>query len=218
MNALLNSHARESFLVELTDEELFVRACDFDDAGSFEELVRRLRPEYERYFGKRFGLYADALDEALQAAFVRLWSARSSYDPSRAFRPWALRVAFSQVVDFLRARRCDRDVFSLNAPCKSNAGFFEGEDEALSRECDPSIELERLELIDALRRALKRLPACLRQAIELVFYQGMSFQGASKALNVTAGTISRRVAKGAKLLRFYMLESVPCAPRACAAF
>lgn len=218
MNAPLNSLARESFWVELTEEELFVRACDFDDARSFEELVRRLRPVFVRYFGKRYGLDADALEEALQTAFVRLWSARASYDPSRPFRPWAWRVANSQVVDVLRARRSVREIFSLDAPCESEDGSYQGEVEVVAPESDPSSELERLELVSALRRALNRLPVCLRQAIELVFYQGMTFQGASKALNVTAATISHRVARGAKLLRFYMLESSAYAPRRCAAF
>ena len=224
MNALLNSRARDSFLVELTDEELFserseVGDFELDDARRFEELVRRYRPVFARFFGKRFDLSPDMLEEALQSTFVRLWSKRASYDPARPFRPWAYRVAASQVVDVLRANRDARRAFSLDAPCESEDGTFLGEAEFADQGAsDPSSELERRELVVALRNALKRLPTRLQQAIELVFYQGMTFQGASKILNVTAATISQRVARGAKLLRFHMLEGSANAPKRCAAF
>ncbi len=224
MNALLNSRARGSFLVELTDEELFSERSEVDehsevdDASRFEELVRRYRPVFARYFGKRFDLSSDMLEEALQSTFVRLWKKRASYDPSRPFRPWAYRVAASQVVYVLRAYRDERRAFSLDAPSESEDGTFLGEAEIADQEPDPSSELERRELVVALRNSLKRLPICLQQTIELVFYQGMTFQGASKILNVTAATISQRIARGAKLLRLHMLESSSNAPKRCAAF
>lgn len=56
--------------------------------------------------------HAGDLDDLFQETSLKLWEVFGEYDSSRPFLPWALRIAYFQVLRFRKTRSRDRLVFS----------------------------------------------------------------------------------------------------------
>lgn len=52
------------------------------------------------------------LDDLMQETCLKLWQEFEDYDPARPFLPWAMRIAYFQVLRFRKTRSRDRLVFS----------------------------------------------------------------------------------------------------------
>jgi len=56
--------------------------------------------------------HAGDLDDLFQETSLKLWQVFAEYDTARPFLPWALRIAYFQVLRFRKERSRDRLVFS----------------------------------------------------------------------------------------------------------
>lgn len=56
--------------------------------------------------------HAQDLDDLVQETCLKLWREFDDYDPGRPFLPWAMRIAYFQVLRFRKTRSRDRLVFS----------------------------------------------------------------------------------------------------------
>lgn len=82
-----------------------------DPASSFIPLIMSCQRELRNYI---FSLHphAEDLDDIFQETSLKLWNVFSEYDAQRPFLPWALRIAYFQVLKFRKDRSRDRLVFS----------------------------------------------------------------------------------------------------------
>ena len=75
---------------EWTDIELMLRAQN-GDATAFHELVRRYREPLRRFFAAMLTDRSQA-DDFVQETFLRLWLARSRYEPTGKFSTYLFQI------------------------------------------------------------------------------------------------------------------------------
>jgi RNA polymerase sigma-70 factor (ECF subfamily) len=163
------------------DEELMLRVVAGD--------VRAFSAIYHRHSAQAFGLAMrvtgrrTAAEEATQDAFLGLWRAASTYDPSRgALKAWLLSLVRSRSIDWLRrearhSRHVELDDFiTSHLEAKENTEQQVAQDDESRR----------------IRNLLKALPDGQRQAIELAYFGGLTQAEIAVKLNSPVGTIKGR--------------------------
>ena len=135
-------------------------------------------------------------EDAVQDAFMNVWSNASSFDARRgSLRAWLLTSVRNRSIDYLRGRggheRREQglpdEVVLLDAPA------------------DPwrevALSLER----DAVRDAMASLPSEQRQAIELAYFGGYSHAEIADMTRVALGTVKGRIRLGLEKLSSYLV-------------
>lgn len=89
---------------QATDEELFLRYRDRDDADAFVAI-------YDRYaapvfgFLRRFLRNSAAAEDLVQQTFLRMHEARASFDPTLRLRTWIFTIARRLAINLLERER-----------------------------------------------------------------------------------------------------------------
>lgn len=168
----------------MSDEELMT-AYQSGESEAFMLL-------YERYSGKVYGFLSSRLndrahkDDVFQATFLKLHQSREKYDPALPFAPWLFTICRSVMIDSLRQR----------GRVQSNEIL----DELAVERAVALIEPEPSESLD-----LNGLPLVQKQALELRYLTGLSFEEIASRLETTSDNsrqlVSRAVRKLKKLLQ-----------------
>lgn len=82
--------------------DLMARALE-GDAAAYRELLAALAPRLRSFFMRRLSEPADA-EDLVQETLIAIHTRRATYDPARAFAPWAYAVARHKLIDSLRRR------------------------------------------------------------------------------------------------------------------
>jgi len=121
-------------------------------------------------------------------------------------RPHATAATMRRAIDLLRRDRRHNAV-SLNAGT-SDRGSSEGltDQDILSfRDADPSEQSEAAEDRRRIRSALDECPTRLKEVLELVMFQGLTYQQAADTLGIPLGTVKSRMHGAvARLRRTFM--------------
>ena len=126
-------------------------------------------------------------DDAAQDAFLSALDRIETYDRSRPFGPWLMRIATNAAIDLLRRRAVRRT---------------EALDEALAGSSDsPARDAERSELKDRVRAALAELPERQRIAVTLFDLEGYPHAEIAKTLGIPEGTVRSDVFHARRRLR-----------------
>lgn len=169
----------------VTDTELAHRAAAGDPAA-FGALVERWAPTVRRVTRAALG-DPDEADDAAQDAFLSAWTRIGTYDPSRPFGPWILRIATNRAFD--RGRR--RKVRKSEELTDERPGTLAG----------PDVETERSILRERLDRALAALPDRQRVAVTMFDVEGFSHNEIAEVLGVPEGTVRSDLFHGRRALR-----------------
>lgn len=172
----------------MTDSESeLVERCRRGDQAAWRELVSR---HTRKVFGLayRFAGRVDEAEDLTQDVFVKVYQGLHRYRPEQApFGSWLMTVARHQAIDHYRRRREERlraaqeveTLETLPAPGES-----------------PLRSLEREERAQLVRRALRRLPHDLREALILCDLQGLAYEEIASALGIPLGTVKSRINRG----------------------
>ena len=167
------------------DDELIARIAA-GDAVAFAALFRRRQGEVYRFALHMTGC-ASAADDVTQDVFLTVMRDAARFDAGRAPAiAWLCGIARNHA---RRRRVGDRNLAPLE----------EGGEPAAAG-ADPAAELARNERIDAVRRAVLRLPFKYREVIVLCDLQEMSYADAAAALGCAVGTVRSRLHRGRSLL------------------
>lgn len=155
-----------------SDTDLVDRALK-GDADAFAELFGRYYPMIYAFAYRLCFNREDAQDVA-QEAFVRAARSLGSFRKAASFRPWLYRIA-------------------LNASHDSHRSLKRKE--RLAAEVLAHIEKasEQVPDFSPLHGALEALPENLREAVTLVFFEGMNHATAAKVLGCAETTVSWRI-------------------------
>lgn len=82
-----------------------------DRTSGFLDLILRSQQDLRSYL-YHLHPYAQDLDDLFQETSLKLWREFADYDATRPFLPWAMRIAYFQVLRFRKTRSRDRLVFS----------------------------------------------------------------------------------------------------------
>lgn len=178
------------------DEPLMHRVQS-GDTRALELLIQRWSP---RLAGLFYRLTGDphAGDDLLQETFLRVWSARASFQPGARFSPWIHSVARNLAVD--RARNRDRKPLhrAVNSPAGATTTLLGKIPDSATT---PFAAASRLELLARVDEALRGVPEPYREAVVLCDLQRLSYDDAAQVLGVPAKTVSSRLARGREHLR-----------------
>ena len=131
----------------------------------FDAWVRPHLTTLHRYAARQVGP-ADA-DDVVQDALMRAWQRRATYDASRGGPlPWLLAIVRDRSRRHRTRRRVDLDLAAVG---------------------DPATEDARADL--DLERAIRRLPARQREAVDLYYYVGLDVTTVAEVMDCAPGTV-----------------------------
>lgn len=170
----------------------FMRRVQTGDEAALGALMQRWELPVKSVIG-RIVLNASEAEELAQETFVRLWQQRARYRPDASFRPWILAIAVNLARNRLRWWK-RRPVVALEdwteVPTEDGA-VADGE----------TRRLDRAERATAVRDAIARLPADLRETIVLFEYEGMSYAEIAETVGASTKAVENRIARAREKLR-----------------
>ncbi len=133
----------------------------------------------------------DCAQDAVQDAFVSMWSARATYQPSRgSVAGWAMSIVRHRAIYLARRR-------SLAAGREEGPARL---DDQPARDDVPGDFAARIET-EQLVEFLARLPPAQREVIQLGFFDGLTHQEIARRLALPPGTVKGRMRLGLTKLR-----------------
>lgn len=172
-----------------TDEALFARVRNGDDAAAFETLVHRYERELFAYL-RRFLGDASLAEDVFQSTFLAVHRKRAKYVEGRPFRPWLYAIATNQAIDAQRRNRRHR-MASLDRAMRDGDGSFAASVADAHPTGDDTVAQRDAEVW--LLAALDRLPEPLRRTLALVYRSGLKHREVADALGIPVGTVKSRV-------------------------
>lgn len=171
-----------------TDEALLLQYRDTGNEDAFRELVQRYERELFHYLW-RYLHDAGRAEEVFQAAFLRLYQHRYDFRAGQRVRPWLYTIATRLAIDVLR-HAARRPAVSLDAEHGDDATLkllAAGQSES------PEEQAERQEQRQWLRDAITKLPQRLHDALQLVYFNGLTYDDAARRLGIPLGTLKSRL-------------------------
>jgi RNA polymerase sigma-70 factor (ECF subfamily) len=133
----------------------------------------------------------ETAEELTVDVFHDVWRRASSYDPANgSVLGWIMNQARSRAIDRLRYEQR-----------KKRAGDDSKSDTVVSSNEDPQVAFQREEQNHHLRKALSALNHEERQAIEMAFFQELTYREVAVTLNEPLGTVKSRIRSGLSKLR-----------------
>jgi RNA polymerase sigma-70 factor (ECF subfamily) len=180
------------------DRELAGKLAAGDEAA--------LRSAYREFSPAVFGLAMRVLgndaiaEEVTQDVFVRLWEHPERFDPARGtMRSFLLAMTHSRAVERVRAEDSMRRRHET------------AQRQPVEAVDDPGTTMVKRETRHAVRTALAALPDDQRVAIELAYYEGLSYREVAVRLEEPEGTVKYRIRMGMQKMRA-ALRAVEVAP------
>lgn len=177
----------------MSDEQLLLAYRDRADRDAFNQLVHRYERELFSYLRRYLG-DASMAEDAFQATFLQVHLKGDQFEEGRKFRPWLYTIATNQAIDAQRRNKRHRNV-SLDRNTRP-----EGSDDVAalidllaSSEPAPDSNLDVTHQRQWIRDAVESLPEALRQAVNLVYYQGLKYREAADILDIPVGTVKSRL-------------------------
>lgn len=153
-----------------------------------ELLVENYRPAV-RAHALRMLRDAEDANDATQETFVKAFKALASFDSSRPFLPWLMRICSNCCVDQIRDRR-------------RTAEPIEKHEYSL---CDETVDVEGgvedRQDSETVQSAITRLPDRYREIIVMRHYRHMDVNEIASALNKPEGTVKSWLFRARALLR-----------------
>ncbi|MEX0679397.1 MAG: sigma-70 family RNA polymerase sigma factor [Pirellulales bacterium] len=193
----------------LSDEDLLLAYRDSADREAFTELVHRYERELYSYLRRYLG-DAPMAEDAFQATFLQVHLKCDQFEEGRKFRPWLYTIATNQAIDSQRRNKRHKSV-SLDRNTRPEGSDDVGTlmDLLTSREPAPERRMEATNERDWVRDAVAGLPDGLRDAVHLVYYQGLKYREAADILDIPVGTVKSRLHSAILKLNEVWMDSHP---------
>ncbi len=176
-----------------TDEALLL-GIQQQDVGALEELYDRhhriaLAVAYRVLHNRELA------EDAVQEAFLGVWRRPYTYKPERgAAKTWLLTVVRHRAIDITRGRAFSQETQTLD----ERAYAIPSPD--TWAQVDSRLERERI------RNAMAQLPKEQRDAIDLAFFSGHTYQEVAQKTQAPLGTVKGRMRLGMQKLRSLLAD------------
>jgi RNA polymerase sigma-70 factor (ECF subfamily) len=188
---------------QLPDEALMQRMAR-DDTAAFDALFLRHRRAVFSYTLRMVGDGTTA-EDLTQDCFLRVWRARSRYQPTAAFRTWLFTIARRLALDELKKPRTRGMLLAADMAAEEDRPE-EAEPVADPARTNPQEILMSRELARQMEMALAGLPEELREVVVLRDVEEMSYDEIARVLDCPLGTVKSRLNAARRRLRAVALE------------
>lgn len=180
-------------LAAWSDEELLLEYRSAGNRRAFEELVGRYEQELFGYLRHYLG-NAEMADDVFQQTFFQVHLKCDKFEQGRGFRPWLYTIATNQAIDAQRRNRRHKMV-SLDHRFGSDSEDDGGRlgQWVAGALPDPGDQAETNETRESVRRVIDSLSDVTKQALTLVYFQGMKHREVAEALSIPVGTVKSRI-------------------------
>jgi len=125
------------------------------------------------------------------------------FDVGREFRPWLYTIATNEAINSQRKAKRFRVVSQIEDDSK-DCNIVDGIE---SNEPEPFAEQMDREIASKVREAVEQLPKQLKQAVYMVYFQGLTYREAAEEVGIHFTALSLRLKKAVGKLNF-MLKNV----------
>jgi RNA polymerase sigma-70 factor (ECF subfamily) len=167
------------------------------EEAAFDRLVAAYSERLFALFTRFLGPVPER-EDMVQETFLRVLRARQAYQPTARFSTWLYRIAFNLSVN--RTQRT-RSAASLDAIPAGPA--------AVDVELPPESDLERDDVVQAVRAAIARLPENQRAAMILARYEELSFAEIAQVLGSSEKAVKSLVHRARENLRAELAPFLP---------
>lgn len=177
--------ASKSLVVNLIDREIssaVIEACRSGDRDAFRAL-------YDAYKDRVYSIalyffHGDtaAAGDVTQQVFLKLITNIGQFRGDSEFSTWLHRLVVNACMDSVRRRRPDAPLEVVAAPASQEHDFA------------------RAQMASSVREAVAAMPAKLRIAVLLRYFEDLSYEQMAKALECSMGTVASRLNRGHKML------------------
>lgn len=176
---------------EPTDAEL-IAAIAGQDRDAFHALYDRYGTRVLAYV-RKLARDRELAEDVVQEVFLSVWRKAPSYRADRGDVPgWLYTITRNKLVDLWRRK----------------GGLVEDEDFDFGQILAPERGESQVVAL-AVRRALAELKREQRQALELAYFGGLTYEETAARLAVPLGTLKSRVRAGLALLREALAPTLP---------
>lgn len=182
-------HDDEAITGSAAEDAWLVGKAQQGDLDAYESLIRRHRQRIFRIALRILGDPADA-DDVAQEVVIQLWTALSSFAGTSSFTTWLYRVVVNRSLSHRRSSRPTDELLETDHPTVAGT-----EDQVLDRR-----------RLAAGLDAVGALPDDLRVALVLCQLEGLTYQQAAAALDVTEDTVRGRLHRARRALLVHMKD------------
>ena len=178
--------------MESEREKSILIKCREGDYAAFNHIVSSYNNRAYYYALSILHNHHDAMDIA-QESFVKAFRAIASFDSSKPFLPWLLRIVRNQCFnEFSKKKR------RAESPGREN-DYIVLEKISAKTKTPYEIVVEN-ELKDSIQKAIKKLPEAQRETVFLFHFEQLSYEQIAQVTSVPIGTVMSRLFHGRKKL------------------
>ena len=182
-----------------SDEDLLLEYRCTGIREAFEEIVHRYERELYNYLYRYLGNSANA-EDVFQKAFLAVLKGCNKFDASRKFRPWLYTIATNEAINFQRKAKQFRVISQIEDDSETHSIA----DSVVGNEPEPFEEQMDREIAGQVREAVEKLPKQLKQAVYMVYFQGLTYREAADAVGIHFTTLSLRLQNAVGKLNFLL--------------
>ena len=172
-----------------TDDELLAIRCQLGEPGAFDDLIARWHGPLWA-FVRRLAGGDDAARDIFQDVWLRVIRGIPRLRDGTKLKAWLFGIARRTAMDRLRCEYARSGAVDLDV-------------DELPAE---SPIIDDVHDLDALERALERLPLIERETVTLFYLHELTLAEIAEAVNVPVGTVKSRLFRARRLLRHDMTE------------
>ena len=169
------------------------------DETAFDQLVETFSGQVYALLTRFLGRHSGR-EDMVQEVFLRVIRARDRYEPRARFTTWLYRIVFNLSVNETQ-RAGGKGQLSLDSPAGGRSDDDRPLDVADERLLDPSEEMERDDVVGAVREAISRLPETQRMALVLAKYDDMAYAEIGEVLGSSEKAIKSLIHRARETLR-----------------
>jgi RNA polymerase sigma-70 factor (ECF subfamily) len=179
---------------EMSDAQLVTSIARYSEVA--------LAEAYRRHGGAVFGLAKRVLnnptdaEDVTQEVFLRLWNQPDRFDSARgSLRSFLLAQAHGRAVDAVRSSSSRRAREARDALRTAESPY------------DMQREVWDLAVADQVASAMGSLPEEERRAIELAYFDGLTYREVAQLLDQPEGTVKSRIRNGMRRMRAVLADA-----------
>jgi len=159
------------------DDRELIRRFQKGDESAFNELVRKYQKSIYQIARRLLGSHEEAEDLS-QEVFIKAYRGLAGFRSDAGFFTWIYRITVNSALNVLRKKKL-RQILSLE-----NVGFS-----IASRSAAPDQQIEKEEALQAISRAINRLPKMQKIVFTLRHDQKLTHKEIAQILNRDEGTV-----------------------------
>ncbi len=157
------------------------------NAAAFEQLFLRYGKGMI-IFARRIVKDSDIADNVVQDVFLKVWTHRSTLDPSRNIKTYLYKATRNQAINWLRRKDIER---------RHAHELHSREDSTMT----PEDEWRRKEMRAAIQDAVQQLPERCRLIFSMNRFDRLTYAEIANVLNISVKTVETHMGRALQLLR-----------------